>query len=201
MKCIDPVLCYTSAKGLRAFRHFSLANPIFKRSHQQVFDCGKCIHCRKKRAIELASRCVLHSSLYPNNCFLTLTYDEKQKDYHNVFQYRDIQLFKKNSDQEFTEKQKTELKYLTSMNMEEMAKNIGTLLSLIGRQQTEKFYFTLTDYRYLHQNPYKGYGHMDSQQSETFLKHLQCTNLNIWKKILKIRTQLQKKNLTQNTPE
>lgn len=62
---------------------------------KQIFDCGKCLSCRKKRAHELASKCVLHSSLYEQNCFLTLTYDEKQKGYHNEFQYTDIQKFKK----------------------------------------------------------------------------------------------------------
>lgn len=51
--------------------------------------------CRKKRATELAIRCVLHSSLYKQNCFLTLTYDESKKGYHNEFQYEDIQKFKK----------------------------------------------------------------------------------------------------------
>lgn len=60
-----------------------------------VFDCGKCISCRKKRAYELACRCVLHSSLYHSNCFLTLTYDESKPGYHNNFDYSDIQKFKK----------------------------------------------------------------------------------------------------------
>lgn len=62
---------------------------------QQVFSCGKCLTCRKQRATELACRCVLHASLYQENCFLTLTYDEKLDGYHNNFQYKDIQDFKK----------------------------------------------------------------------------------------------------------
>lgn len=95
MKCADPILVYSSEKGGRQFRHFSLSNDIYKSMAQQVFNCGKCLHCRKKRAYELASRCVLHGSLYKNNCFLTLTYDEKRKGYHNNFQYSDIQKFKK----------------------------------------------------------------------------------------------------------
>lgn len=95
MKCMDPTLCYTNASGKNIYRHFSLANPLFKDMAQQVFNCGKCIFCRKRKAYELAVRCVLHSSLYKNNCFLTLTYDETKEDYHNKFQYYDIQLFKK----------------------------------------------------------------------------------------------------------
>lgn len=94
MKCMDPILCYTSGKK-RLFRHYSQANPSLRLISQQVFNCGTCIFCRKKRAHELAVRCVLHSSLYKQNCFLTLTYDEKKTDYHNNFQYKDIQEFKK----------------------------------------------------------------------------------------------------------
>lgn len=60
-----------------------------------IFDCGRCIFCRKKKSLELARRCVLHSSNYNDNCFLTLTYDEKQEGYTPEASYRDIQLFKK----------------------------------------------------------------------------------------------------------
>lgn len=99
MKCADPVLCYITASGQKVYRHFSLASDSLKYLHRikkdPVFNCGKCLYCRKKRAYELACKCVLHSSLYSENCFLTLTYDEKRKDYHNEFQYEDIQKFKK----------------------------------------------------------------------------------------------------------
>lgn len=93
-KCADPVLCYTGQKR-KQYRHWSLATPFFRSIAQQVFNCGTCIFCRKRRATELAMRCVLHASLYKENCFLTLTYDEKRPDYHNNFQYSDIQNFKK----------------------------------------------------------------------------------------------------------
>ena len=95
MKCRDPKLCYTNSKGMRQLRHFSLASDFFIHLHQQVFDCGTCIFCRKKKSYELASRCVLHASLYRQNCFLTLTYDEKKTSYHNKLEYSDIQKFKK----------------------------------------------------------------------------------------------------------
>lgn len=90
MKCADPVLCYN-----KKYRHYSLASPTFKLLHNQVFNCGKCIFCRKKKSRELAIRCVLHASLYIKNCFLTLTYDESHDSYHNNFDYTDIQKFKK----------------------------------------------------------------------------------------------------------
>lgn len=96
MKCIDPVLCYTINDGKKKiYRHFSLIHRFRLQAPHQVFSCGQCLVCRKKRAYELAIRCVLHASLYRDNCFLTLTYDEKKPDYHNVFVYEDIQKFKK----------------------------------------------------------------------------------------------------------
>lgn len=94
MKCADPVLCYTIGNS-RKFRHFSLASPVAKLFHDLVFNCGKCIFCRKKKSYELAIRCVLHASLYQKNCFLTLTYDETQLGYHNTLAYDHIQKFKK----------------------------------------------------------------------------------------------------------
>lgn len=94
MECGDPVLCYNGDKK-RIFRNWSMSSDIIRRHADQIFDCGKCLHCRKAKSQELAMRCVLHSSLYRENCFLTLTYDEKKEGYHNELQYKDIQLFKK----------------------------------------------------------------------------------------------------------
>lgn len=94
MKCMDPILVYDSG-GKTRYRHFSLANPLAKISHRLVFDCRKCLSCRKKASQELAMRCVLHASLYKENCFITLTYDESKDGYHNNKEYADIQKFKK----------------------------------------------------------------------------------------------------------
>ena len=120
MKCADPVLCYTDSKGNRKFRHFSLSSYIHKISHQLVFDCGKCIFCRKKKSYELACKCVLHASLYKQNCFLTLTYDEKQDGYHNNFEYADIQKFKKRLRQHVW---RTNKKRIEVFNVHEYGKN------------------------------------------------------------------------------
>lgn len=96
MKCYDPKLCYidkTTQK--RSWRHFSLATDEIRQQSNIPFNCGKCIFCLKKRAYELSMRCVLHSSCYTNNMFLTLTYDETKPTYHNNFDYTEIQKFKK----------------------------------------------------------------------------------------------------------
>lgn len=95
--CANPTLCYTNQQtGQRKFIEWRLASPLKKTLYNVPFNCGLCVFCRKKKSIELAVRCVLHASMHLHNCFITLTYDESQPDYHNNLQYRDIQLFKKN---------------------------------------------------------------------------------------------------------
>lgn len=39
--------------------------------------CGKCLSCIESRARTWAARCVLEASLYEQNCFITLTYQDK----------------------------------------------------------------------------------------------------------------------------
>lgn len=39
--------------------------------------CGQCAGCRLERSREWAVRCVNEASLYEDNCFITLTYDDK----------------------------------------------------------------------------------------------------------------------------
>lgn len=38
--------------------------------------CGKCLACRKAKAREWASRCVLEATEYNDNCFITLTFED-----------------------------------------------------------------------------------------------------------------------------
>lgn len=94
MRCINPTLVFDGKSG-RIFRSFDLVNKELLPFAKLVLNCGKCLICRKKKAYELACRCELHASLYKQNCFITLTYDEKQESYHNNFHYPDIQKFKK----------------------------------------------------------------------------------------------------------
>lgn len=94
--CADPVICF-ERDGKRLFRHFSVLkkHTLVLQKKNLVFNCGKCLFCRRKKCYELAARCVLHASLYEKNCFLTLTYDEKKEGYHNELDYSEIQKFKK----------------------------------------------------------------------------------------------------------
>lgn len=115
MRCANPTLCYTTSSG-RKFRSWNFAKHT-KLTNHIVFNCGKCLFCRKKKSIELATRCVLHASLYTDNCFITLTYDESKDSYHNNLDYTDIQKFKKRL-RKFVKNKKIEI-----FNVHEYGKN------------------------------------------------------------------------------
>lgn len=57
--------------------------------------CGQCIGCRLDRARDWAVRCVHEASLYEDNCFITLTYDDKNLPKDGSLCLRDFQLFMK----------------------------------------------------------------------------------------------------------
>lgn len=55
--------------------------------------CGKCEGCLIERSRQWASRCIKESQNYPENCFLTLTYDNNHLPENNSLVKRDLQLF------------------------------------------------------------------------------------------------------------
>lgn len=57
--------------------------------------CGQCIGCRLERSRQWAMRCVHEASLYQENCFLTLTYDDEHLPEDLSLSVRDYQLFMK----------------------------------------------------------------------------------------------------------
>lgn len=67
-------------------------------STKMFIPCGQCIACRLKRAREWAHRCVHEASLYTDNCFLTLTYNDDNliwTDKGPTLYHRHFQLFMK----------------------------------------------------------------------------------------------------------
>lgn len=65
-------------------------------NYEQVrLPCGKCIGCRIMKSREWAVRCVHEASLYDENCFITLTFDDEHLDEYGSLQKKDFQLFMK----------------------------------------------------------------------------------------------------------
>lgn len=57
--------------------------------------CGNCIGCRIERQQGWAVRCLAESQMWPENCFLTLTYNEQHFPMHGSLCYDHFQLFMK----------------------------------------------------------------------------------------------------------
>lgn len=57
--------------------------------------CGQCVGCRLERSRQWAIRCMHEASLYKNNCFITLTYDDDHLPSDRSLHYEDFQLFMK----------------------------------------------------------------------------------------------------------
>lgn len=59
-----------------------------------IIPCGKCIGCKLDKASEWATRCYYESKQWKNNCFITLTYNNKNLKSDSLVK-RDMQLFLK----------------------------------------------------------------------------------------------------------
>lgn len=65
------------------------------RGEELKLPCGQCIGCRLERSRQWAVRCMHEASLYPENSFLTLTYDQEHLPKDNSLHVDHFQLFMK----------------------------------------------------------------------------------------------------------
>lgn len=92
--------CYKPIKGWRSRQ----TNPSGRRSivfqikngyadQEVLIPCGRCIGCRIERSRQWALRCQHESSLYDENCFITLTYNDDNLPTNRSVNVRVLQLF------------------------------------------------------------------------------------------------------------
>lgn len=76
MPCYEPLKAYQHKTGKMIFKN---AEFITKHSKEILLKlpCGQCIGCRLDRKREWAIRCMHESQMHDDNCFITLTYDDK----------------------------------------------------------------------------------------------------------------------------
>lgn len=72
MTCYHPLSGYRTTTGSISFKRQGsyIDKPM-------TVACGQCVGCRLERSRQWAIRCVHEASLYQDNCFITLTYDDK----------------------------------------------------------------------------------------------------------------------------
>lgn len=90
MACYHPIQGYRAPGGQVAFakRHGYSDLPV-------TIPCGQCIGCRLEYSRQWAMRILHESSLYEDNCFLTLTYRDADLPENNSLDKRDWTLFMK----------------------------------------------------------------------------------------------------------
>lgn len=96
MPCYHPLTAWR-APPLQVTRAGDVVfnDPHDSRYKQIQVACGQCIGCRLERSRQWALRCVHEASLYDDNCFLTLTYDDEHLPPDLSLNTEDIQLFMK----------------------------------------------------------------------------------------------------------
>lgn len=80
MPCYHPLTGYRSRDVNPSGKRSIVFNPGPKASFSGIpvkLPCGQCIGCKLERSRQWAVRCVHEASLYDDNAFVTLTYDDK----------------------------------------------------------------------------------------------------------------------------
>lgn len=67
--------------------------------------CGQCTGCKMERSRQWAIRCVHEASLYKQNCFVTLTYNDQHLPDLNSLEYGAFQLFMKRLRKRYNQKE------------------------------------------------------------------------------------------------
>ena len=93
--CTRPLNAYQSPSG----------KVFFTPSRDAVFiqlPCGQCMNCRLAKSRDWATRCTHEAYMYDQNCFITLTYDEKHLPEGGVLVKKHFQDFMKRLRKHFT---------------------------------------------------------------------------------------------------
>lgn len=95
MPCYHPISAYRSNFKTSTGKHQIAFHPGINYQEKIQLPCGRCIGCRLEYSRQWAIRCVHESSLFKNNIFITLTYNDKHLPDTGSLIKRDFQLFMK----------------------------------------------------------------------------------------------------------
>lgn len=88
MACYSPLKAQRDSNGVRVL---SRDAPLWNLQ----LPCGQCVGCRLERSRQWAMRIMHEASLYEDNCFVTLTYNDEHVPEDGGLHYRHFQLFMK----------------------------------------------------------------------------------------------------------
>lgn len=93
MACFHPLTAYKAPPGVETAKGRIISFKPVKGFEEILLPCGQCIGCRLERSRQWALRCVHEASLYEENCFITLTYDDHHIPADGSLVLEDIQNF------------------------------------------------------------------------------------------------------------
>jgi len=76
MACFWPSKCYIGPEKEEGKKNIVWKRNQSYKGEEIYLPCGQCIGCRLERSRQWAVRCLHEASLYENNCFVTLTYND-----------------------------------------------------------------------------------------------------------------------------
>lgn len=99
MTCFRPIGAYRYYDMQAGKIKYTISQKfVFEGAHSfenVCFPCGKCVGCRVDHARQWSVRCVHEASLYPSNCFITLTFNDENLDSSRSLDKRYFVLFMK----------------------------------------------------------------------------------------------------------
>lgn len=95
MTCYSPLHAYEGKLQANGKRPTVWQERDSDGGQRRDFPCAQCIGCRLERSRQWACRCMDEASLYANNCFITLTYDDEHLPGNRSLDHRVFQLFMK----------------------------------------------------------------------------------------------------------
>jgi hypothetical protein len=94
MGCYHPLKAYQTGTTINGKKIVSFKEERDEHKYPQIaIPCGKCIGCKLDKAKQWAIRCIHEASLYEQNCFITLTFNEEYLPEDHSIDKRHLQLF------------------------------------------------------------------------------------------------------------
>lgn len=107
MPCYRPLRAFQCADGAVVFYERKKFNIV----RNLDLACGRCDGCRLERSRQWAIRCMHEAQMHDENCFVTLTYDNKHIPHGGTLVHRDFQLFMKRLREERRRQKQTEIRF------------------------------------------------------------------------------------------
>ncbi len=140
MPCYYPLTAYYGGKTPSGKKSVVFKKPPGPNPDGLQLPCGRCIGCRLERSRQWAVRCMHEASLWEDNCFITLTYNDQNLPPSESLHLPHFQMFMKRLRKHYTGKK---IRFYHCGEYAEREKPGGLYMDLIGRPHYHALLFNL----------------------------------------------------------